>query len=358
MTTNKRDANSLYQEESKRQCLEPPHPGDRFASLFEQGVTPSCTMYSSSALEFLPQASMTWEELKGLKTAKKRLTEEITMPMERPEFYDMDQSFFPKSKTSNGKTSIDRVLCIYGQNGMGKASLVYSLCKEMKLTVFHVDPVRLDPHKDLRIIYEQAIKEAPSVVLLDQCEGHFAESYSPVGLLQYFLHQIETNKLPIWTIFLMHVRPERLAVDIRPSSESQIPTEMLDFGERISVFNRAVENQLYDPTEPLVLDQSLANRIYTVTQDATPRDIHEWVAKVFKSVCGKNASLIRTKEREDPVFRPTDEDFKNAIQNPVGEKSRITEFDPVVKNVMPYRSPTENTNAMMGSRNSGFFGQE
>lgn len=299
---------------------------------------PGCNIYPPGALEFSAKAVLAQEELQGLDLAKERLEKEIALPFQNPEYYDVDSSFFGKT-LERGKIPIDREFVLFGPRGVGKKSLLFALCRHLRLTLIHIDPLRFDPLEHLNQIYDHAIAEkSPALVLLDQCEGYFGEKSPGVGRLKYNLDRIKHNCLPIWTIFTMSRRPEELHWDVRPPSKNSFRAGALNSAERELVFKRAISLLRYDTQTELPLDSRIEKRMLTASLNCTPNDIHLWVQKVFKRALLNNCQEIGVKKRDDILFLPTNDDFKVLLDEGA---DTITEFNAESVNVAPFLEPEE-----------------
>lgn len=337
-------------------------PGAAYSKVFHQNVTPSCTENSLLELESHPLAALDWDQLQGMENIKQTLSNYILTPLRRPEFFALQPSFFKRTAKrgeSPGKIPLERVFAIAGPYGMGRRRLVYNLCKNAGLTLFDVQPIQFDPFRDLGVIYERAVAEAPALVLFDTCEDNFFEHKPAVGKLHYYLSQIAENKLPIWTVFLMHSRPSLLHSDIRPPSECQLVTPMLDPAERAMVFNRALAERMYykgdvEAAVALVGEATLL-RCHTASRDYSPLEIHTWLDRVFKRALFNHPKELESSERDDPIFYPTADDFTSLLFTTPGTLgTRLTELDSSVINVHPYlpvqREQQEQVNRMMQAK--------
>jgi hypothetical protein len=328
-------------------------PGAAYSKVFHQNVAPSCTRIDSLELESHPRSELDWEQLHGMENIKQALGDHILTPMQHPEFFALQPSFFRK-RGQAGRIPFERVFALAGPYGMGRRRLVYNLCKSKGMTLFDVQPIQFDPFRDLGVIYEQAVAEAPSVVLFDTCEDHFFEHKPAVGKLHYHLNQIAENKLPVWTVFLMHSRPSLLHADIRPPPECQLVTPMLQPAECSAVFDQALAERL-DRAEDVkgavaLVDSSVLLRCHMASKDYSPKEIHDWLDRVFKRALFNQRKALESCDRDDPIFYPTAADFSELLFTVPGKlDTRLGRVDPATINVLPYLSADEERHIRLNS---------
>lgn len=334
--------------------------GLQYSGIFRTNVTPSCTEYNQTSLETEVKAAMPWNRLHGLESIKRGLKECVELPLSNSSFFDLAPAFFGRTGAP-GRIPVERVLFIYGPYGMGRSRLVYNLCKVKGLTLFDVQPIRFDPQEHIQTIYEKAVQEAPSIVMFDDCDYYFRDHPGNVGMLNYYMNKMAENKLPVWTVFLSHVRGDVMHQDIRPASECQFFAEPLNPSERSRFFDRALAERL-DSEEKLdalngdystvlsVFDDEVLDRCRSACHNYTPLQIDNWINRVFKKSLLKKSPLLRNYESSDPIFRPSSEDFANALVAVSGSTDvRLTDTDPSLTNVNPYRSAKEEKNARLNS---------
>ena len=108
--------------------------------------------------------NVSWEDIAGLQDAKELLRETVVLPLMIPDFF-------------KGIRRPWKGVCLYGPPGTGKTLLAKALSGEIGTTFFNVSASTLaskwrgDSEKLVRILFEEARKQAPSIVFIDEIDS-------------------------------------------------------------------------------------------------------------------------------------------------------------------------------------------
>ncbi|GFR46334.1 hypothetical protein Agub_g7903, partial [Astrephomene gubernaculifera] len=134
--------------------------------------------------------SVKWDDVAGLATAKKALTEAVILPALRPDLFQ-------------GLRAPVRGILLYGPPGNGKTMLAKALAAESRATFFNISASSLtskwvgDAEKLVRALFETAAQLQPAIIFMDELDsmmgsrGGAGESDAARRLLTEFLVQFD-----------------------------------------------------------------------------------------------------------------------------------------------------------------------
>jgi hypothetical protein len=128
----------------------------------------------------------------GLQEMKDILLTRVAVPLASPERF----SFF-----KNPGNPLQTNFFLFGRHGTGKRSLIRSFCQDRGITLCEAFAPGFLPLEELFPLYEAAYKNAPSIVLLNDCDAIFMKNSPNVAPLWRILKDIRERGLPVWTIF-------------------------------------------------------------------------------------------------------------------------------------------------------------
>ncbi|MHA2295845.1 MAG: AAA family ATPase [Candidatus Hodarchaeales archaeon] len=263
-----------------------------------------------------------WNDVVGMEEAKKALKEALILPMSRPDLFE-------------GARKAWRGILLFGPPGCGKTFMAKAIAGEVNATFYSVPASSIfskwlgESEKQVQKLYDNAYRNAPSIVFIDECEAlvgtrssgeHDAVKRVKTQLLQALDGVNTPDKVITVTIGATNI-PWEIDMAMRRRFQKRIYIPIPDEPARAKMF------EIHTRGIKLDIDVDF-NELASLTEDYTGSDV---------SIICREAMMLAIRELDfeklikDPSLIPRDpsrNDFLKAIDNtsPSVMKSEMNKY--------------------------------
>lgn len=284
-------------------------------------------VYTAAELALTQEFSQVY----GMPNIRQLLISRIYRVVQNPERYRIGQPLH------DGISLVQRLIYLYGKHGTGVNLLIKAFCKETGVTLIEARGALFKPAEQLNELYQLAQENQPAIVLLTDCEPHFAPNSPHVIPLMQYMDSIADSGAAVWTIFraeiLITALDLRLANIVDYSMWTQVPDEMsraqLFIKALLPVMKPKLDSNGHVDTKKLPISKRELRKLTDKSVDCIPRNIFGFVRHCYNQKIDRLDNESPLHDDADVKLEINDLEFISLPNMP----QRITANDPTHDNI-------------------------